>query len=79
MYSCVYLTGGVDYGPETDARVIFPNGITEAKFRIPIIDDDDYENIETFNVTVDSLSLPFGIAIGSRSRAEVTIIDNDSK
>ena len=77
--SYVYLTGDEDYGPETDARVIFRSGLTRATFEIPIINDDDYEDSETFQVTVNPLSLPYGIAIGSTSRAEVTILDNDSK
>ena len=77
--SYVYLTGDEDFGPKADERVIFPNGITRETFRIPIIDDDDYEDSETFEVTVDPLSLPYGIAIGSTSKAEVTILDNDSK
>ena len=75
----VYLTGGKDYGPKTDSRVLFPDGTTRATFRIPIIDDEDYEDSETFQVTVNPLSLPYGIAIGSISRALVTIMDNDSK
>ena len=75
----VYRTGGEDFDLQADARVIFPNGITRATFNISIIDDDDYENNETFNVTVDPLSLPYGTAIGSPSRTAFTILDNDSK
>ena len=56
-----------------------PDGKTNAEFNIEITDDDDYEDSETFSVTIDPLSLPYGVTLSSNAYAEVTIMDDDSK
>ena len=52
--------------------------VTRVTFRIMIEDDMDPESTERFFVDLDSVSLPAGITLDpSRSRATVTIIDNE--
>ena len=55
------------------------DGNAYAEFNININNDDDYEDSETFYVTIDPLSLPYGVTLGSNAYAEVTIMDDDCK
>ena len=77
---CTYLiiTGGVDYNIDS-SRVIFPNGLTTASLRVSTNDDSKFETNEKFNVSIDPLSLPYGVILGSTASAVVTIADDDSK
>ena len=77
---CTYLiiTGGVDYNINS-SRVIFPNGITTALLPVSINDDTEFETDETFIISIDPLSLPYGVILGSTASAVVTIVDDDSK
>ena len=58
---------------------MIPDGSTYAEFEIPIINDNDYEANEEFCVTIDPLSLPYGVILGSTADTVVTIMDDDCK
>ena len=77
ILSTDHLTGD-DYDP-TPTMVRIADGNTYAEFNIEITNDDDYEDSETFYVTIDPLSLPYGVTLGSNAYAEVTIMDDDCK
>ena len=81
MMLTVYLTGGEDFErlPGDFAEVIFPAGKTRASFQVTINDDDMHERSETFRVTINSISVPHGVVLGSPRSSVVTIIDNDGK
>ena len=81
LFKCILLTHhltGDDYN-NASKTIRIPDGLTYDEFEIEITDDDDYEDSETFFVTIDPLSLPYGVTLGSNAYAEVTILDNDSK
>ena len=42
-------------------------------------DDSEFETPETFIVSIDPLSLPYGVILGSTASTVVTIVDDDSK
>ena len=45
-----------------------------------IIDDDNIaENNESFNLVIDSRTLPAGVTLGDYNTTVVTIINNDGK
>ena len=73
-----YVGGGVDYnsGPYT---VQFDAGVISASFSISINGDDIYEDSETFNISIDSSSLPKRVTVGDNDHSAVTILDNDGK
>ena len=50
---------------------------TSDPFYIVVNDNDDFEVNETFNVTIDPLSLPYSTTLGSNANVEVTIMDNE--
>ena len=68
----------MDYtsGPYT---VTFAAGSTTATFDVPINDDTIPESSEDFILTIDDISLPSGVTVGSPGEATVTIVDNDGK
>ena len=71
-----------DYYAESAIRVLFPGGTTAAKFDVHIIDDKSIitvENTEKLRVSIDPLSLPYGVVIGANPSAEVNILDMDGK
>lgn len=43
------------------------------------MNDNEIELDETFEVTIDPISLPYGVTFGSHSRAEVVIGDSTGK
>ena len=73
MYTYI-IGGGTDYisGPYT---VVIPAGDKTASFPIFITNDNKRESNETFNLVIDSLSLPDGVVIGSLGQATITIVD----
>ena len=76
-----YVTSdGQDY-TGGDYPVIFPAGSTKANFSIPIIDDDIYENDETFFLTlvIPQPAQNIGVMRGDPFMATVTIIDDDGE
>ena len=65
-----------DSGPYT---VTFPAGEESVSFRISINDDNIFEHIENFVLTVNRSSLPTGVYIDNLNETIVTIVDNDGK
>ena len=49
------------------------------QFSVAIIDDVTFEQSETFKVTIDPISLPYGITLGDNPDTTITIEDDDSK
>ncbi|MFN5513449.1 MAG: Calx-beta domain-containing protein [Cyanobacteriota bacterium] len=68
-------TAGSDYN-DSPITVTFANGQTSRTVTIPLLDDAQFEPVETVNLT---LSNPTGGAVlGTQSTAVLTIIDNDA-
>ena len=53
--------------------------MTHASFNIRITDDDLFEGPETFNIAIVSSSLVSNVMLGDRSRATVTIADDEKR
>ena len=81
MHCLKNFIGGVDYGSKATSYipVIISAGMTRASFDIPIINDRILEETETFTMSIDPVSLPYGVTLGSSASASVTIMDDDSK
>ena len=60
-------------------RVLFPGGTTKATFAVHTRDDVLFEPSESFHISIDPLSLPHGVVIGSIPRTTVTIMDDEGK
>jgi len=73
----VYL-GGIDYssGPY---MITIPAGVISVPFDVPITDDNLFESSESFNLSINVVSLPRNITIGEVEESKVIIMDNDSK
>ena len=54
-------------------------GLTTIPFNVSIKDDDIFEDDETFNLSINSSSLPNKVIVGNHGQTVVTIEDNDSK
>ena len=68
--------GGVDYG-SGPFTVIIPAGDISVPFDVPIINDNVLEANESFNLTINSSSLPNRVTVTNPYQATVTIVDND--
>ena len=80
IYLKILLTEIDDYEVEiSPIRVLFPGGTTRAAFDVRMVDNVRLENSETFEVSIDPLSLPYGVVLGRITSSEVVILDNDSK
>ena len=44
-----------------------------------MVDDMILEGSESFNVSIDPLSLPYGVVLGDIANATVKILDDESK
>ena len=75
----MYLTGSEDFNATSPIQFLFSGGQTKASYNIKIFDDSILEDIEMFIVSIDPLSLPYGVVFGDVPTAEVVIIDDDSK
>ena len=73
------IPGEHDISSPEYIQVLFPGGTTRAKFDVYTKDDVLFEPNERFSISVDPLSLPHGVVLGSIPRATVSITDNDSK
>ena len=74
------ITGGdgesADYhsGPYD---IKFPVGVTHVPLNVTIVNDNILENNETFNLTINSSSLPGNVRVGDPGQATVIIRDDD--
>ena len=78
--NCIhYLIGGVDYGARGPYSIIIPAGRTTVSFNVTILDDNELEENENFNVVILAKSLPSNIILGDANMSAVIIVDDDSK
>ena len=75
--SYVLFTEGEDFTATSPARVLFPGGLTRVHFDVLMVDNVKLEGSEKFTVSIDPLSLPYGVVLGDYPTAEVVIRDND--
>ena len=78
-YVCIcycIITGGDDYqrGPFS---VTIPAGEISVPFNISIIDDNIFEENESFTLTIESSSLPSRFLLQPDCVLIITIVDND--
>ena len=59
--------------------ITFIAGVTDISLKVPIIDDDIYEGIETFNVSIDLSNLPKNIDVVNSTVVVRISDDHDSK
>jgi len=59
--------------------VTFPAGVTRMEFTVSIISDDTFEHNETFQLSIDSPSLPPNVSTANPNQATVIIINDDCK
>ena len=76
--SVKYLDGDKDYvsGPYF---VKLTAGMTHFIFNVLIIDDDKWEQNETFYLIIDESSLPCNVTVGNQHKSAVTILDDDGR
>jgi hypothetical protein len=67
-------SAGSDYTSVQDT-LVFGDGVTDRSFDVPILDDANYEGIETFNINL--INATGGATLGGTVKTEVTIMDND--
>ena len=77
-----FLTGGGieengDYTSDTPVQVLFPGGTTRATFKVQMTDNVVLEDEESFIVSINPDSLPYGVALGQNRSAEFVIEDDD--
>ncbi len=58
-------------------QIIIPGGSESESGTIYIKDDGVSEGVERFTVTIDRNQLPSGVKLGSPSRVDITILDDD--
>ena len=73
------IEGEHDFISEPYAQALFPGGSTKATFDVGMVDDAILEGSERFNISIDPLSLPYGVVLGDTTIATVEILDNESK
>ena len=73
----MYITGA-DY-ESRPYSLPFRQGISKFPFKVPIIDDDIYEDTESFKITIDPSSLPSDVIVEYPSEVTVFVIDDDGK
>lgn len=57
----------------------FDAGMTMVQFNISINDDNIFEGNETFDLSINSSTLPNKVIVGNPGQTTVTIVDNDGK
>ena len=70
--------GAMDYTSET-YMVRFNVGETRGSFIVMINNDNVLEANETFNLNINTSSLPSGVTVGAPGQAMVTILANDGE
>ena len=73
------FTEGEDFGATSPVQVLFPGGLTCVNFDVCMVDNVKLEASEKFIVSIDPLSVPYGVCLGEYPTAEVVILDNDGK
>ena len=79
LLNCVFVIGADEDYLSGPYYIVFTAGMTEAVFNITVNDNDILEETETFNVVINSSSLPSMVTIGELGEAVVTILDNDGE
>ena len=76
---CVMLTEGEsrNFQATSPVRVLFPGGLTRVDFDVLMIDNVKLEGNKNFFVSIDPLSLPYGVVLGDHPTAEVVIMDDE--
>ena len=69
-------TAGSDYNDPVVTTVIFGPGVTRATYPVPIVDDSNMEDTETFTASLSTTESNVDIGDGT---ATVTILDDDSE
>jgi len=72
----ISATAGSDYSARSGTLTWNDGDASSKPVTIPLLDDDALEGSETFRVTLSNAT--GGAAIGSRSQATLTIVDNES-
>ena len=72
----IFISAGADYTTVITEVTFQPNEATKT-VTVPIIDDNIFENVETFTATLTTSDEH--VSIGADSMATVFITDNDSK
>lgn len=68
-----------DYTPGLYIVIFYAKDLeVEKSFRVPVTDDNIFENNENFTVTIASSS-PSSVIISDSNQATITIIDDDRK
>ena len=75
---CCYDIGHVDYNAGL-FNILLPAGELGMAFNISITDDNILENVEEFNLTINSTSLPNRILNGDIQQTAIFITDDDGK
>ena len=57
----------------------FDAGVAIARFNVSISDDNTLEKNETFNLGINTFSLPKGVVVGYPGQSTVIILANDGK
>ena len=73
----IFLTGECDKFQPGPFEVHFPNGTTKVTFPINIIDDDVYEDDESFTLAIVD-NLPDLVVRGTPYRATVVVRDDEN-
>ena len=68
-----------DFEAISPVQVLFPGGQTRVSFDVRMVDNVMLEDSEKFIVSIDPLSLPYGVSLGDNPTAEVFIMDDDGK
>ena len=69
-------TAGSDYNDPVVNTVTFASGVTRATYPVPIVDDSNIEDTETFTASLSTTEANVNIVDGA---ATVTILDIDSE
>ena len=76
--SMFYIAGGVDFVPGPYV-VTFPTNTTSIVCNISIVPDQTLEVDETFEIVIDSASLPIDVFSGTSDEVALVIVDDDRK
>jgi len=76
LYSNYFLIDGEDYGAVPN-KVTFSAGKITVSFDVRIKGDELLESNETFQLSINSTTLPNGVTFNDSSVVTVTIVDND--